>query len=167
MNDIDIIKNLHKKKETSKKLKLRSDAEDEIAALQRVLNELGFGKELKWDVYGADGDYGDCTEKAVDTFCTYNKIRASGRAVSGKAAERIISLYDLIDDLKIIDDALKTGEIETRIKQGGRYKTGIASLQTLLAELGYTRRLQWNKYGPDGDFGKCTTSALQKYAETG
>lgn len=165
MNDIEIIKKLHKKNETAKKLKIRSDASDEIKALQHVLKDLGFGKELKWETYGADGDYGDCTAKAVDTFCTYNKIRASGRAVSGKTAERMISLYELIDDLKIIDEALIAGEIETRIKQGGRYKTGIASLQTLLAELGYTRRLKWNKYGADGDFGSCTTSALQKYAE--
>lgn len=165
MKDIDTIKNLHKKKLTQKQLKLNSDDEASVKALQNVLYELGFGRELKWSVYGADGDYGNCTLTAVEAFCNYNKIRASGKAVSGKTAERMIHLYELIDELKIINEALQEEEIETRIKQKGRYKAGIAALQTLLADIGYTRQLKWNKYGPDGDFGKCTTSALKKYAE--
>lgn len=165
MKDIDVIKDLHKKKQTQSILKYRSEKKESVKSLQNVLFELGFGRELKWDMYGADGDYGNCTATAVDTFCSYNKIKASGRAVSGKTAERIIYLYALIDHLKIINEAVQHGEIETRIKQKGRYKTGIAALQSLLAELGYTRQLKWNKYGADGDFGNCTTAALKKYAE--
>lgn len=165
MKDIDVIKNLRKKNLTQKVLKFQSDDKVSVKALQNLLYELGFGKELKWNVYGADGDYGNCTAAAVSTFCSHNKLRASGRTVSRKTAERIIYLYDLIDDLKIINDAVQQGDIEKRIKYNGRYKTGIASLQKLLAELGYKRQLKWNKYGADGDFGKCTTSALKKYAE--
>ncbi|KUG26333.1 hypothetical protein ASZ90_003831 [hydrocarbon metagenome] len=165
MKDIDIIKDLHKKKLTQKILKFRSEEKDSVKSLQNVLYELGFGRELKWKIYGADGSYGECTAAAIDTFCSYSKIKASGRAVSGKTAERIIYLYELIDHLKIINEAVQQGEIETRIKQKGRYKTGIAALQSLLAELGYTRQLKWNKYGADGDFGNCTTAALKKYAE--
>ncbi|MDZ7767439.1 MAG: hypothetical protein U5K00_23985 [Melioribacteraceae bacterium] len=165
MKDIDRIINLHKKKSTSKVLKYGSTEKIEIKALQRVLNDLGFGRELKWDKYNADGYYGDCTLKAVENFCDYNKIRASGKSVSLKAAEKIIERYELIDELKILNEALKQGEIETRIKLNGRYKTGIAAMQTLLAELGYKRQLKWNKYGADGEFGKATTSALKKYSE--
>jgi len=165
MKDIDVIKDLHKKKQTQSVLKYRSEKKESVKSLQNVLFELGFGRELKWDMYGADGDYGICTAAAVDAFCSYNRIKASGRAVSGKTAERMIYLYSLIDHLKIINEAVQQGEIETRIKQKGRYKTGIAALQSLLAELGYTRQLKWNKYGADGDFGSCTTAALRKYAE--
>ncbi len=165
MNDIERIKNLKKKKQTSKKLKYGSEEQTEIKALQRVLNDLGFGRELKWETYGADGHYGHATVKAVRTFCSYNKVRASGKSLSAKAAEKLIECYEIIDELKILNDALQEGEIETRVKVEGRYKTAIAALQTLLAKLGYTRQLQWNKYGADGDFGKCTTSALRKYSE--
>lgn len=165
MKSIDIIKNLQKKKLTQKQLKLNSDDKTSVKALQNVLYELGFGRELKWDIYGADGDYGKCTAAAVRNFCSYNKIRAGGKAVSGKTAERMIYLYELIDELKTINDAIQQGEVETRIKLKGRFKAGIAALQTLLAELGYKRQLKWNKYGADGDFGSCTTSALKKFAE--
>lgn len=165
MNHIDVLKDLHKRNLTQKTLKYRSDENAAVKSLQTILYELGFGKELKWDTYGADGDYGDCTSNAVDTFCTNNKIRAGGKTVSKKTAEQMIYLYELMDELKLINDAVQKGEIEKRIKHNGRYKTGIAALQTLLAELGYTRQLKWNKYGADGDFGNCTIAALKKYAE--
>jgi len=165
MKSIDTIKNLHKKKITQKQLKLGSDDNASIEALQNVLYDLGFGRELKWDVYGADGEYGHCTATAVEAFCNNNKIRASGKAVSGKTAEQIIHLYELIDELKLINEAIQHGEIETRIKLNGRYKAGVAALQTLLAELGYKRQLKWNKYGADGEFGPGTLSALKKYSE--
>ena len=52
MTAIDVIKNLHKKKLTSKQLKFRSDDKASVKALQNVLYELGFGKELKWNILG-------------------------------------------------------------------------------------------------------------------
>ena len=165
MTDIELLTNISKKKESSKILKIGSSDESAVKALQTILNTFGYGKELSWDIYGADGNYGDCTAKAVDIFCAYNKIKASGRAVSGKTAERIIYLFTITDDLKIINDAIVAGELESRIKENGKYKAGISALQTLLAELGYKRQLKWNKFGADGDFGNCTVSALKKYAD--
>ncbi len=165
MKDIERIKKLHKKKETSKKLKLNSKDEKGIKALQSVLYDMGFGKELKWETYGEDGIYGECTQKAVETFCKHNKVRASGKTLSGKAAEKLIKRFELVDELELLNDALQEGDIETRIKENGRYKSGVSAMQTLLAELGYKRQLKWNKYGPDGEFGEATTSALKKYCE--
>ena len=39
-----------------------------VGALQTLLNEVGFGNELNWKKYGADGDYGSGTTKAVKAF---------------------------------------------------------------------------------------------------
>jgi len=46
-------------------LKRRSGNKDAVGALQTILYELGFGNELNWQKYGADGDYGGGTTRAV------------------------------------------------------------------------------------------------------
>ena len=62
-----------------------------IAALQTLLHELGFGKELKWIKYGADGDYGRSTTAAVAAFGKQERLGGDGRVLTIPLARRIVS----------------------------------------------------------------------------
>ena len=61
-----------------------------VGALQTLLNELGFGKELNWKKYGADGDYGSGTTKAVKAFAQQQGILSDGQKLTKALAEIII-----------------------------------------------------------------------------
>jgi hypothetical protein len=61
-----------------------------VAALQTLLNEMGFGAELNWPKYGADGNYGGGTTKALKAFARQEAIRSDGRTLTTELARRII-----------------------------------------------------------------------------
>lgn len=165
MNEIEILKNLLQTDEVSSKLKLNSPHKEEVKALQTILYELGYGKELKWEKYGPDGAYGSCTQTAVSSFCSNNKKNCSGQSVTLKTAEQIIYLYDIKDNLELLNETNIKFNIANRIKRDSRFSNGIAALQKLLSQLGYNRQLKWNKYGADGKYGSCTEAALRKFAK--
>lgn len=62
-----------------------------IAVLQTLLYDLGFGKELKWERYGADGDYGRSTTAAVAGFGRREDIGGDGKLLTMPLAERIVA----------------------------------------------------------------------------
>jgi peptidoglycan hydrolase-like protein with peptidoglycan-binding domain len=62
-----------------------------IAALQTLLNELGFGKELNWNRFGADGDYGGSTTAAVAAFGKREGVGGDGTVLTLPLAERIVT----------------------------------------------------------------------------
>jgi len=62
-----------------------------IATLQTLLQHLGFAAELKWDRYGADGDYGGSTRVAVAAFAKSEGMAADGKTLTMPLAERIVS----------------------------------------------------------------------------
>ena len=45
-----------------------------VRELQTLLHELGYDRELMWQIYGADGYYGDGTINAVRAFASRNGI---------------------------------------------------------------------------------------------
>ena len=53
-----------------------------IVAIQVLLNELGYGKQLNFAKYGADGLYGKSTRKAMITFAKDNNIESDGDLLS-------------------------------------------------------------------------------------
>jgi len=72
-------------------LKRKSKIKDTVRALQNILHELGFDEELKWKKYGADGDYGGGTSKAVKAFADRNKLQGNGKSVTPAIAKKIIN----------------------------------------------------------------------------
>ena len=62
-------------------LRKGSSARHAIAALQTLLHWLGFDRELKWEKFGADGDYGMATTAAVAGFARRNGSTANGERV--------------------------------------------------------------------------------------
>jgi len=68
----------------------RSPHTTAVVALQTLLNELGFGDELNWEKYGADGDYGGGTTKAVKAFAQKEGIASDGTRLTKELAKAII-----------------------------------------------------------------------------
>jgi peptidoglycan hydrolase-like protein with peptidoglycan-binding domain len=75
MSHQNIIKALIQANTTISILRRGSHAKKEIMALQTILNELGFGFELNWETYGADGSYGKSTTAAVALFIQKNRLK--------------------------------------------------------------------------------------------
>ncbi len=93
MQGLATIKRLRKSGSVQTALKRRSQHRKEIEALQYLLHELGFDGPLQWEKYGADGDYGGCTTRAVQAF-----VRQAGiKSESAKSGTRVTS--DIADAL--------------------------------------------------------------------
>ncbi len=61
-----------------------------VVVLQTLLNELGFGTEMNWVKYGADGKYGGGTTRALKAFARQEAIRSDGRQLTLELANRIL-----------------------------------------------------------------------------
>lgn len=134
-----------------------------ITDLQRVLFELGFRKELNWDNYQADGDYGPATKAAVAAFAKKNKYRSNGAKVSNTLARLILQRHDFLPDMYILW-SIYDSDLRTRkyISRGTRIS--IMAIQVLLNEKGYGQLLEFQKYGADGLYGNSTRTAFITYA---
>lgn len=136
-----------------------------IQELQHTLYALGFGQDLQWEKYGADGDYGSATTTAVQHFCARNGLKSTGEAVPPIIARKLVQRYNALDELQQLDTDLKARSIETVYYQGAVDTVAVCALQTLLNELGLGAELQWTKYGADGHYGPATASALKQFAQ--
>ena len=137
-----------------------------VSALQTLLHWLGFDRQLKWERYGADGDYGGSTQAAVAEFARRNGSRAQGGRVTTPLAEAILARYDSLEELKQLADDERHNRIEAHYRRGGADRIRIASLQTLLHDLGFARELNWSRYGADGDYGRSTAAAVAAFARS-
>ena len=146
-------------------LRKGSPAKHAITALQTLLHWLGFDQHLQWAKFGADGDYGKSTAAAVAEFARRNASRASGERVTRAVAEKILSRYDSLEELKQLSDDIDRQRIESNYRRGGSDRVRIATLQTLLHDLGFDKELNWKKYAADGDYGRSTTAAVKAFAK--
>jgi peptidoglycan hydrolase-like protein with peptidoglycan-binding domain len=152
-------------KSASFKLEKGLKNSDAVKQLQNVLNHLGFKEELQWDKYGADGDYGDLTQKAVALFLKKNNMSGDGSFVDKSIALVLEQKHDTLDELQVLNADITENTIEKEYFYKSKKKTKIQALQTLLNELGYGKTLQWSKYKNDGDYGDLTTKAVALFAK--
>ncbi len=145
------------------KLEEKSSAKIEIMALQNMLKEIGYTKELNWDKFGADGDYGGSTTAAMQEFNKRNKLKGDGSSVSKDAANRLVRLYNIVDDLRYLQDAINDDEVEKLYFKGSKEKADIVALQTILNDLGWGESLKWKRYGADGDYGSGTIKTVAAF----
>ncbi|WP_052752929.1 peptidoglycan-binding domain-containing protein [Kordia zhangzhouensis] len=134
-----------------------------VTDLQRTLFELGFSKELKWDNYQADGDYGNATATAVAAFAQRNHMATDGKKVSDELAKIILQRHDFLPEMYILWD-IHQSDLRTKkyISKGTRMS--ITAIQVLLNTLGYGEELNFKKFGADGFYGDNTRNAVKKYA---
>jgi len=164
MSPRETIQNLIKDRTVTPQLRRQSDQIEAVQALQTILHELGFGKELNWQKYGADGDYGDGTSRAVREFARRNNQRGDGEWVSPAIAKRLLARHDILDDLRHLQNAVAENKVERFYYRGSPHSPAVVVLQTLLNELGFGEQLNWMKYGADGQYGGGTTRALKAFA---
>lgn len=67
-----------------------SQNKEAVQSLQTLLNELGHGKELKWDIFKNDGDYGNCTSEAISAFAKNEAINTNGKKLTISLAKLIV-----------------------------------------------------------------------------
>lgn len=145
-------------------LRRRSPTKQAIQALQTVLYELGFEDELNWQRYGADGDYGGGTTRAVRAFAERNGLPGDGETLTQPIAEKLIARHDILDDLRHLNNAVVQDKVEQLYYWRSPHSTAVTALQTLLNELGFGAELNWVRYGADGNYGGGTTKALKAFA---
>jgi len=165
MTERDTLKKLIEDGRVATTLRKKSSARHAISALQTLLHWLGFDRELKWEKYGADGDYGRATVAAVASFARRNGSTASGERATEVLAAKILARYDSLEALKQLADDVDRKRIERHYRRGGSDRVRIAALQTMLHELGFDEELKWNRYGADGDYGRSTTAAVAAWGK--
>lgn len=79
--------------QTADRLRRGSGSKQNIQALQRLLNTLGYGEQLNWDRWGADGGYGDSTVAAVIAFAEKEGADNDGNSVSADIASSILKKF--------------------------------------------------------------------------
>jgi peptidoglycan hydrolase-like protein with peptidoglycan-binding domain len=164
MTNSETIKELVRDQKVASVLRRGSDHREAIRALQTVLYELGFADELNWQKYGADGDYGGGTTRAVKAFAERNGLSGDGETITPAMADKLMDRYDILDDLRHIYNAVTQDKVEQLYFRRSPHNTAVAALQTLLNELGFGAELNWEKYGADGNYGAGTANALKAFA---
>lgn len=147
------------------KLLFKGSANKElITDLQRLLFELGFRKQLKWDSYQADGDYGAATAAAVAAFTAKNKIGGDGTKVSQALAKMMLERHGFLPVMYILWN-INQSDLRTKIHLSQSSRMSVNALQVLLNTMGYAKQLKFAKYGADGMYGNNTRNALIAYAK--
>ena len=153
-----------KQGDISKSLFLGSTSKNLLTELQKVLFELGFKRELKFDNYEADGDYGPATVDAIAAFAAKNNIASNGVFVSNTLAKLILQRHDFLPEMYILW-SIHSSDLRTKKFISKGTNMSVAAIQLLLNERGYGQQLNFAKFGADGDYGKGTRNAVIAYAK--
>lgn len=165
MTDTTAIQNLIDNGTIVTILRRNSSATADIKVLQEGLNYLGFGKHLRWEQFGADGDYGSSTSAAVKLFAERNNIDSDGESITPELATLFIKRLIFLDEMRHMQDAVSDDSTLKLLYRGSSERVAISVLQTILNELGYGEQLNWVRYGADGDYGSSTAKAVKAFAD--
>lgn len=93
---------------------LRKGSKDQAAvrALQMGLYVLGYGKELNWNAYRADGGYGGSTTAALTAFKRANSLSGDGTTLEKSTLQKMLDRYDALHLLKAARQAEAAGELD-------------------------------------------------------
>ncbi|MPR35932.1 M15 family metallopeptidase [Salmonirosea aquatica] len=135
-----------------------------IADLQRVLFELGFKRELKFENYQATGAYDSATASAVTAFATKNNLLGDGTTVSNPLAKLMLQRHSFLPEMYLLW-SIHNSDLRTKkyISKGTRMS--VTAIQLMLFERGYAEQLNFKKFGADGSYGKSTRKAMIAYAK--
>ena len=106
-----------------------------VETLQQMLYQMGFGNELRWQEFGADGDYGGATTTAVKAFAQKNGLEHDGLSISLEIGARILERFLLIPKIKRLHKAMKDEKLSEAFPLDGQEEH---SLAPLLKALGIT-----------------------------
>ena len=132
--------------ELGERLLKHGSAGGDVKQLQQYLIQLGYDLG-KW---GADGEYGDATELAVEAFQKVKGLDADGQYGKKTHAALIAAVKaNRQEEATLGNRLLKRGSVGADVKQ----------LQMYLIQLGY----DLGKWGADGEFGDATEIAVKAF----
>jgi peptidoglycan hydrolase-like protein with peptidoglycan-binding domain len=146
-------------------LKKDSPAKRAVTTLQQMLYELGYGQELRWQEFGADGDFGGATAAAIRAFAARNGLESDGESVDRELAGQIVARYETVADVRRVQALLDAGTVERQLFRGSPHQDSVRALQRLLNGLGFGAELKWATFGADGDYGSATAAAVGAFAQ--
>ena len=155
---MQMLKTFIENRNVSEVLRKKSAHKEAVRELQKTLNELGFGKELKWDQFGADGDFGNSTAAAIKAFAQKNGLPGDGETVTNELAEVLVKRLELVGPLRILFLLAKNNRVEEALFRGSNSAAEVTALQQILAHLGFG-------VVADGDFGTNTVTAVHTFAK--
>ena len=135
----------------------------DLKEFQTLMNEMGFGDQLNWEVNADSGFYDEYCIAAVQEFCKKNDIEADGTEITEEIGERLIILYESLDELQDLHEAWQEDKNEIELKEGSTSKALISSFQTIMNDLGYGKQLNWSKYKNDGHYGASSIAAVTAF----
>jgi peptidoglycan hydrolase-like protein with peptidoglycan-binding domain len=99
LDDLRYLHNLVERGKVSKRIYYGSLDRVGVTSLQTLLYELGFGTELNWEKYGADGQYGKGTAKALTAFAKKEGLVADGNRLDRNMANCMLQKFtDFLGD---------------------------------------------------------------------
>ncbi|MDF1695115.1 MAG: peptidoglycan-binding protein [Saprospiraceae bacterium] len=135
-----------------------------VTDLQRTLFELGFEKQLKWDQYQADGQYGNATQAALVAFAKKNGLDTDGSKVTNELAKILVRRHDFLPSMYLLWE-IHNSDLRTRKFISKGTKMSIIAIQTLLNTLGYREAPSGDLLEEDGLYGPETTKAFIAFAK--
>lgn len=145
-------------------LKRDSSSKQEIKLLQEALFELGYGRELQWHQFGADGDFGNATTAALTAFNQKSGLDTENEAVSAKVAEKIAECHEVLPDLRLLNAVRRAEAAESLLAFRAPHKDLIIALQRMLNAVGSGKIDGFKTLMVDGDYGNGTTGAVKLFA---
>ncbi|MFK7926214.1 MAG: peptidoglycan-binding protein [Bacteroidia bacterium] len=142
----------------------KSTVKHSIRSLQVLLFKLGFGKELGWDKYRADGDYGGGTTKAVTAFLQKNSLFGNGEVVETATAQLMLDRYQLLAHMVRLWEALKANQMAPYAVATAD-QNSIRGMQAMLNALGYGEMMNFATVGAHGTMDQGTAAALQAFVK--
>jgi|GEM_PF-1903688 len=142
-------------------LRKDSDKKSHIKSLQQILYKLGFGEELQWKRFGADGDFGNATASALRAFAAKNELETDGESVSPELATTLALRYQTVAEVRNLQQLLDEGKVEETLFKGSGDQESVRALQKLLFNL----KLGDILGGIDGLYGNGTSNAVAAFAK--
>lgn len=167
MTTKNLLNQFEEKKTIESYLYKNTSNQDKVKLLQLCLNDLGFGEELKFAKFGADGFYGESCIRAVKAFAAQNGFESNGEKITNDMLKKIVALKET-NTSKALQTFLAQVEtadtIAVYLSRGSKYKNEIVALQVALYNIGYGKALNWEKFGADGGYGQSTVDGILAFA---
>jgi len=96
-----------------------SSARSYVRPLQVVLYGLGFGEELKWERYLADGDYGPSTARALRAFMAPQQVSGDGETVEPELLRLLLLYYRSLPALRAFISAKQNQRLQDTYRPVG------------------------------------------------
>ena len=100
-------------------LRKNTKEKGQVRALQILLYSLGFGSDLNWKAYRADGDYGGGTSKAVAAFLQKNGLQGNGDTIIRDVLQLMLERYSLLSAFRSLRQTLNAGKLNGKLSDVG------------------------------------------------